>query len=102
MAKRIITTDVLEEDKKIEGSLRPQTLNEYIGQAKANLAALKKQAEPHQKIHQRIADLEKENAELNNFIMQSKKDGISPITLLYFDKISCVICSIGIITGISF
>ena len=35
MAKRIITTDVLEEDKKIEGSLRPQTLNEYIGQAKA-------------------------------------------------------------------
>ncbi len=35
MAKRIITTDVLEEDKKIEGSLRPQTLEEYIGQAKA-------------------------------------------------------------------
>ena len=35
MAKRIITTDVLEEDKKIEGSLRPQTLGEYIGQAKA-------------------------------------------------------------------
>lgn len=35
MAKRIITTDVLEEDKKIEGSLRPRTLEEYIGQAKA-------------------------------------------------------------------
>lgn len=35
MAKRIITTDVLEEDKRIEGSLRPQTLEEYIGQAKA-------------------------------------------------------------------
>lgn len=34
MAKRIITTDVLEEDKKIEGSLRPQTLEQYIGQAK--------------------------------------------------------------------
>ena len=35
MAKRIITTDVLEEDKKMEGGLRPQTLDEYIGQAKA-------------------------------------------------------------------
>lgn len=35
MAKRIITTDILEEDKRIEGSLRPQTLEEYIGQAKA-------------------------------------------------------------------
>jgi Holliday junction DNA helicase RuvB len=35
MAKRIITTDVLEEDKKIEGGLRPQTLDEYVGQAKA-------------------------------------------------------------------
>ena len=30
----------------------------------------------------KIADLEKENAELNNFIMQSKKDGISPINAL--------------------
>ena len=29
-----------------------------------------------------IADLRKENAELNNFIMQSKKDGISPINAL--------------------
>ena len=29
MAKRMITTEVLEEDKKIEGSLRPKTLNEY-------------------------------------------------------------------------
>ena len=35
MAKRMITTEVLEEDKKIEGSLRPKTLNEYIGQSKA-------------------------------------------------------------------
>lgn len=35
MAKRVITTEVLEEDKKIEGSLRPQTLDEYIGQSKA-------------------------------------------------------------------
>ena len=35
MAKRMITTEVLEEDKKIEGSLRPKTLDEYIGQSKA-------------------------------------------------------------------
>ena len=32
--KRIITTDVTEEDVKIEGSLRPQRLEEYIGQKK--------------------------------------------------------------------
>lgn len=39
MAKRIITTDTLEEDLKIENNLRPQTLDDYIGQekAKANL-----------------------------------------------------------------
>ena len=35
MAGRIIETNILEEDKKIEGSLRPQTLDEYIGQSKA-------------------------------------------------------------------
>ncbi len=35
MKKRIITTDVIEDDIKIEGSLRPQTLDEYIGQEKA-------------------------------------------------------------------
>lgn len=35
MGKRIITTDVMEEDHRIEGSLRPQTLNKYIGQEKA-------------------------------------------------------------------
>lgn len=34
MARRIITTDVIEEDVKIEGHLRPQTLDEYIGQTK--------------------------------------------------------------------
>lgn len=34
MAKRIITTDVMEEDVRIEGNLRPQTLDEYIGQEK--------------------------------------------------------------------
>ena len=39
MAKRLITTELMEEDKRIEGSLRPQLLQEYIGQekAKANL-----------------------------------------------------------------
>lgn len=35
MEKRIITTDITEEDKRIENSLRPQLLNDYIGQAKA-------------------------------------------------------------------
>lgn len=35
MKKRIITTETLEEDQKIEGSLRPQHLEDYIGQTKA-------------------------------------------------------------------
>lgn len=35
MAKRIIETEIQEEDYKIEGSLRPRFLNEYIGQEKA-------------------------------------------------------------------
>ncbi len=34
MEKRIITTDVTEEDFNLEGSLRPRTLDEYIGQEK--------------------------------------------------------------------
>ena len=34
MEKRMITTDVTEEDFPLEGSLRPQTLEEYIGQEK--------------------------------------------------------------------
>ncbi len=32
--KRTIETNITEEDIKIEGSLRPQTLDDYIGQAK--------------------------------------------------------------------
>ena len=32
MEKRIITTDVTEEDYSLEGSLRPQTLEDYVGQ----------------------------------------------------------------------
>ncbi|MBR5578476.1 MAG: Holliday junction branch migration DNA helicase RuvB [Lachnospiraceae bacterium] len=35
MAQRMIETKLMEEDVKIEGSLRPQTLDEYIGQEKA-------------------------------------------------------------------
>lgn len=35
MGKRIITTDIMEEDLRTEPSLRPQTLDEYIGQEKA-------------------------------------------------------------------
>lgn len=34
MAKRMIETSLTEEDVKIEGSLRPQVLEDYIGQAK--------------------------------------------------------------------
>ena len=34
MERRIITTEATEEDKKIETSLRPQFLAEYIGQEK--------------------------------------------------------------------
>lgn len=39
MERRIITTELTEEDKRIENSLRPQLLDNYIGQekAKANL-----------------------------------------------------------------
>ncbi len=35
MGRRIITTENLEEDVKIENHLRPRTLDDYIGQAKA-------------------------------------------------------------------
>jgi len=34
MANRVIETNLMEEDIKIEGSLRPRTLNDYIGQSK--------------------------------------------------------------------
>ena len=34
MERRIITTEVTEEDKVIEPNLRPQLLDEYIGQEK--------------------------------------------------------------------
>ena len=35
MAKRIMTTDITEEDQKNEGSLRPKLLTDYVGQEKA-------------------------------------------------------------------
>ncbi|MDF2951010.1 MAG: ruvB [Anaerocolumna sp.] len=35
MGKRIITTEITEEDRKIENTLRPQMLSDYIGQKKA-------------------------------------------------------------------
>lgn len=34
MAKRMIETNLMEEDLKIEGSLRPQQLSDYVGQSK--------------------------------------------------------------------
>ena len=35
MERRIIETEITEEDRRIEGGLRPQTLDDYIGQEKA-------------------------------------------------------------------
>lgn len=35
MAKRMITTELIEEDEKLESTLRPQLLKDYIGQEKA-------------------------------------------------------------------
>ena len=35
MNRRIITTELMEEDIKIENNLRPKLLQDYIGQAKA-------------------------------------------------------------------
>lgn len=52
MAKRIITTENLEEDSKIENHLRPQLLEDYIGQKKAKetlkiyIEAAKSRGEP--------------------------------------------------------
>lgn len=37
MEKRIITTDVTEEDFSLEGNLRPQTLDDYIGQRRLRI-----------------------------------------------------------------
>ncbi len=52
MSRRIITTENLEEDKKIENHLRPQKLEDYIGQQKAKetlkvyIEAAKERGEP--------------------------------------------------------
>ena len=40
MSRRIITTENLEEDVKIESHLRPQLLDDYIGQEKAKEQAI--------------------------------------------------------------
>jgi len=52
MAKRVITTEFTEEDKKLESSLRPQMLADYIGQVKVKnnlkvyIEAAKQRKEP--------------------------------------------------------
>ncbi|HEX3020792.1 MAG TPA: Holliday junction branch migration DNA helicase RuvB, partial [Lachnospiraceae bacterium] len=52
MEKRIITTELIEEDYKIENSLRPKLLKDYIGQKKAKdnlkvyIEAAKQRKEP--------------------------------------------------------
>ena len=50
MEKRIITTDVTEEDFSLEGNLRPQTLDDYIGQEKTK-STLKVYIEAAQQRH---------------------------------------------------
>ena len=55
MEKRVISTQIQEEDLKIETSLRPQRLEEYIGQEKAKrmlrvyIEAAKQRGEPDRK-----------------------------------------------------
>lgn len=52
MAKRVITTEFTEEDSRLDGSLRPQLLTDYIGQAKVKenlkvyIEAAKQRKEP--------------------------------------------------------
>ena len=52
MEKRVISTQIQEEDQAIETSLRPQRLDEYIGQEKAKkmlkvyIEAAKQRGEP--------------------------------------------------------
>lgn len=52
MAKRVISTEMTEEDVKLEGNLRPQLLKDYIGQSKAKenlkvyIEAAKARSEP--------------------------------------------------------
>lgn len=52
MEKRIISTEIIDEDYKIENSLRPKLLSDYIGQEKAKdnlhvyIQAAKKRGEP--------------------------------------------------------
>ncbi len=42
MERRIITTDVTEEEKVIETNLRPQMLKDYIGQEKIKAKEIEK------------------------------------------------------------
>ncbi len=52
MAKRIISTELMEEDRKLENTLRPRTLDDYIGQVKVKenlkvyIEAAKQRKEP--------------------------------------------------------
>ena len=52
MKNRVITTEILEEDRKIENTLRPQKFEDYIGQVKVKenlkvyIEAAKQREEP--------------------------------------------------------
>lgn len=67
MEKRIISTEYIEEDHRIENSLRPKLLSEYIGQEKAKetlkvyIEAAKKRNEPLDHVRFTVLpDLEKQ------------------------------------------
>ena len=65
MEKRIITTDVTEEDFSLEGNLRPQTLDDYIGQEKTKstlkvyIEAAKQRHDALDHVFMGLRDLEK-------------------------------------------
>ena len=62
MEKRVISTQLQEEDIKIETNLRPQTLDEYIGQEKTKEKLNKMLAENTGKdLEQIMADTERDN-----------------------------------------
>ena len=67
MSRRIMTTENLEEDVRIENHLRPQLLEDYIGQAKAKemlkiyieAAKARGEALDHLLFYRQLRDLER-------------------------------------------
>ena len=57
-------------------------VDKCVAELEQKLEQTEKDLADYQFNYPTINELEKENAELNNFIIQSKKDGISPINAL--------------------